>query len=486
MEPFSLSLGSMPIHPVSGPEPEPMPGEPDPSSPEVNATMEAWAQVLRADARADKLLSDLRGVHLELKERSRQAALMRHVANVLTAASRTDQLGPLVLDVLHSEFGARQGLMWTLCEDHYGACCGMGFDRRQLERLRLPAPHPFPRYPILIYQCQWLEIECLPPAFQLIQARPEDGLYFVPFEHQTLLVGFTVLSVPRAKVFSEAELESLEVLQRLFAASLHAAWTLLDLERQREGLRKESEALKTRAEALDRQNEALRRGQTFRVDFLAYAAGELRSQLMGILALLSHVRQDRQLSEEDRGSLLLDGLLTGKHMAELLRDLTELASPEREASPRMGPVDLSVLLSDLRPLVEVFPRREGGRTLWPDTGDLPDVLADGGLLRQILLSLCSGALRNSRDGTLWLRCEREPMSLRLLLMMEGLDLGEATESFNSNRPLGPDDLYVKGRGGAGLGLMICRQLMVSMGGIFTLERDPGGMGTVIGLELPLA
>ncbi len=476
----------MPIHPVSGPEPEPLPLMPDASNPEVNATMEAWAQVLRADARAGQLLADLRAVHLELRERSQQAALMRHVANVLTATTRTEQLGPLILDVLHSEFGARQGLLWTLCEDHYGACCGMGFDRRQLDKLHLPAPHPFPHYPILIYQCQWLEADSLPPALRLIQARAEDGLYFVPFEHQTLLVGFTVLSLPKAKVFSEAEQESLEVLQRLFAASLHGAWVLLDLERQREALRKEAERLKAQAEALDLQNQALRQGQTFRVDFLAYAASELRSQLMGILALLSHVRLDRQLSEEDRGSLLLDGLLAGKHMAELLRDLSELASPEREKALQIRPTDLGALLRDLLPLVEAFPRRKGGRTDWPRDLDLPDVLADGDLLRQILLSLCAGALRSSRDGTLWLWSEREPMSLRLYLMLEGLDLGEATAAFNSRRSLSPEELYVKGQGGAGLGLVICRQLMVAMGGTFTLERDPGGMGTVIGLELPLA
>jgi signal transduction histidine kinase len=456
-------------------------------SAEENATMEAWAQALKADARADKLLEDLRCVHQELRERSQQSALMRHVANVLTATSRTDQLGSLILDVLQSEFGARQGLMWSLCEDHYGACCGMGFDRRQLEKLRLPAPHPFPHYPILIYQCQWLEMESLPPGLRLIQARSEDGLFFVPFEHQTLLVGFTVLSIPRGRGFTGAEQESLEVLQRLFAASLHSAWTLLDLQRQREALRKDADVMKARVEALEQLNQALCQGQTFRVDFMAYAAGELRSQLLGILALLSQVRQDRELSEEDRGSLLLDGLMAGKHMAELLRDLSELANPARgEAIASIRPTDLALLFERIQPLVEAFPRREGGTLHWPKTLDLPEVVADAEALKQILLSLCAGALRNSQDGSLRLWIEREPLSLTLRLMMEGLDLGEATEAFNTRRPMSPEELYVKGQGGAGLGLVICRQLMVAMGGTLTLERDSGGMGTVIGLDLPLA
>ena len=449
--------------------------------------MEAWAQAIKADAKAEKLLQDLRNVHLELKERSQQAALMRHVANILTATSRPEQLGSLILDVLQSEFGVQQGLMWSLCEDRYGACHGMGFERRQLEQLHLPAPHPFPHYPILIYQSQWLEIESLPPALRLIQGRAEDGLFFVPFEHQTLLVGFTVISLPKSRVFSTAEQESLEVLQRLFAASLHSAWTLLDLQRQRASLKTEAEALKVRAQWLDQQNQALRQGQTFRVDFLAYAASELRSQLLGVLALLSKVRQDRNLSEEERGSLLLDGLLAGKHMAELLRDLSELANPARSESPAaIRPTELAPLFKGVMPLVDAFPRREGGILHWPEDLDLPEVLADAEALKQILLSLCAGALRNSQDGSLRLWIEREPMSLTLRLLMEGLDLGEATASFNSRRPLSPEELYVKGQGGAGLGLVICRQLMVAMGGTFTLERAAVGPGTVIGLDLPLA
>lgn len=472
-------LGIMPIHPVPpASEPfEPLGGAPVPGG---DATMEAWAEALKADARAGKLLQELCNLHRELKERSQQAALMRHVANILTATTRPEHLGALILDVMQSEFGARQGLVWSLCEDHYGACHGMGFDRRQMDRLSLPAPHPFPHYPILIYQSQWLEVDSLPPALRLIQGRTEDGLFFVPFEHQTLLVGFTVLSLPKSKDFSDAEQESLEVLQRLFAASLHGAWTLFDLQRQRE-------ALKEEARMLDQQNQALRQGQTFRVDFLAFAASELRSQLMGVLALLNHVRQDRNLSEEDRGSLLLDGLLAGKHMAELLRDLAELAGTARsEAASCVRPLDPALLFKELQPLVEVFPRREGGTLQWPEDLDLPEILADGEALKQILLSLCAGALRNSGNGSLKLWIEREPMNLTMRLLMEGLDLGAATSAFNSRRSLSPEALYIKGQGGAGLGLVICRQLMVAMGGTLTLERDPMGAGTVIGLDLPLA
>lgn len=308
----------------------------------------------------------------------------------------------------------------------------------------------------------------------------------MPFEHQTLLVGFAVLSLPKLRSFSSSELDSLEVLQRLFAASLYSLWMLQDLERQRDEARDQARRADARVLAVERQNQALQEGQTFRVDFVAYAAGELRRQLFGVLGVLNRVRTDQGLRAEERASLLLDGLLTGKHMAGLLRDLGELARPMREGAPEVRPVDLAALLGATVPLVEALASAGSGTIDWPSELDLPEVLADGEVLRQILLALCSGAVRNSRDGSLHLWVEREPLSLQLKLMVEELDLGAGTDRFNAQHPLRPEELYASRSGGACLGLLVCRQLIAAMGGTFTLERDPMGRGTVIGVGLPLA
>jgi signal transduction histidine kinase len=480
-------LGGMPIHSVSGPEPEPIQPPAGIPNAEVNATMEAWTQALKADARAEKLLKDLKQVHLELNERSQQSALMRHVANILTATSRADQLGSLILDVLQSEFGAHQGIMWSLLEDHYGACCGMAFDRRQLDRMHLPAPHPFPHYPILIYQSQWLEMESLPPALKLIQAKPEDGLYFIPFEHQTLLVGFTVLSIPKIRVFSIAEQESLEVLQRLFAASLHSAWTLQDLQYQRESLRKEAEDLKLRAEALDRQNHALRRGHELRADFMAYATDELRTQLLGILAQLNHLRQDQGLSQAEQEDILLEGLISGQYTAELLNLLSELTKPNRiDASIPVRPTNTSLLLAHVESLVHSLSRRVRGAIQWPPLVNLPDVMADSETLTRVLVSLCAGALQSSPDGELRLFLERDPVLLSLILEIRDVNLGQAIRALDSRLSVDSGEKYLRGHGGLGLGLVISRQLILAMGGRFTASHNPEKQETVIRLDLPLA
>ena len=119
---------------------------------EDDAVLEAWAAAVKADTRANNLLKNFRTLQLELGERSRQAVLMRHVANLLTATAGPGPLAHLILDVLCNELRAGQGLVWVLGQDRYLATHGMGFDRKQLNSLWLPVPHPFPHYPVLNYQ----------------------------------------------------------------------------------------------------------------------------------------------------------------------------------------------------------------------------------------------------------------------------------------------------------------------------------------------
>ncbi len=256
-----------------------------------------------------------------------------------------------------------------------------------------------------------------------------------------------------------------------------------DLQRRREEIQNQADALKEQAKLLAAQNQALRQGQNFRVDFLAYASKELRAQMMEILATLGRARQT-DIGEDERASMLLEGLLAGKHMAELLRDLLEFAKPGRSGPEALRPVDLSRLLEELRPMVEGFPRLEGGSLRWPLEGDLPDVLTDAETLRQILLSLCAGALESSGGGSLELWIEREPLSITLNLLLEGLHLGHLSETFNRS-DLKPEEMYIHGRRGAGLGLVICKQLMEAMGGALRLHQDEQGRGTILSLDLPL-
>ncbi len=182
-------LVGMPIHSVPSPERDPLKTNVDFAVQESFSKLNRWAEALSGDPRAEGVLMDLRRIQIQLEERGRQMGFVHQVASILSATTRIEQLASLVMDVLRDEFGSHQGVVWSLGTNAFVAREGMGFDRKRLDALHLPVPQPFPRYPLISYQCQWLDLQSLPPALGLIQCMPGDGLFFVPFDYQMLLTG---------------------------------------------------------------------------------------------------------------------------------------------------------------------------------------------------------------------------------------------------------------------------------------------------------
>lgn len=474
----------MSIFPVQPPEPDPLDGGPGPS-PDLEPLLEAWSEALRADLRASELKGLVDTLRERLDQRTAQMTLVGQVARLLSTALRIDQLAPLLLETLQTALGARVGIVWTLGQQGFAARAGLGLHRRQLEALRLSAPQPFPGYPLLLYQAQWVDPKVLPPAARgllELNLRPGEGCYFFPFEQQMLLVGFALLALPEGQEARVSDPETLETIQRLFAVTIQNLWLVQDLEFQREVLRRQAADLEQQSRALAQQNTALREGETIRTEFLAFAAHELRHQLAGVLAPLSRLREVAR-SREDAADVL-EGLLAGKHMAELLTDLLELARPgPAGVGSGAAPVEPGPLLEEVRTLLDSYPRRGSGPIDWPAGEELPAVMADRERFKQILLSLCAASLRHSLDGSLGLWVEREPLSLVFCLRIPSLDL-RPVAALLAGKGFGTS--YVQGQGAAGLGLLISRQLVAGMGGRLRLDADYEGRGGLVRVELGLA
>jgi len=115
---------------------------------------------------------------------------------------------------------------------------------------------------------------------------------------------------------------------------------------------------------------------------------------------------------------------------------------------------------------------------------LPRVHGDGERTRQVLLNLVDNAIKYSPSGG---RIEVSLTSvgewLRFSVRDEGLGIpvGEQERIFEKFYRLDPDQR--RGIGGTGLGLYICRELIVSMGGRIWVESEPGH-GTTASFELP--
>ncbi|WP_345266382.1 ATP-binding protein [Nocardioides nanhaiensis] len=121
-------------------------------------------------------------------------------------------------------------------------------------------------------------------------------------------------------------------------------------------------------------------------------------------------------------------------------------------------------------------------------GDLPPVLADPELIRQLLVNLVGNAVKYVTPGErarVEVHGSRRGDRLEVVVADHGIGVPEAErdrifERFH--RAHAGDDRY----GGSGLGLSICRTIVTRHGGAIACRARPDGPGTEFVFDLPLA
>jgi signal transduction histidine kinase len=186
-------------------------------------------------------------------------------------------------------------------------------------------------------------------------------------------------------------------------------------------------------------------------------------------------------------SFLVEVRRATDRISALLDNLLELASLDSDGGLRVvrRPVSLHAVVhaaaQAAKPLLE-----DRGMRLELDLGAEPDVVsADPASLEQVLLNLLTNAAKFAPEGSaVCLATARldAPPSLSITVRDQGAGVGrtEAEEIFNP---------FVRGEAaatspssGVGLGLAICRRILVAHGG--TIEALPNESGGVFRLTLP--
>lgn len=238
-------------------------------------------------------------------------------------------------------------------------------------------------------------------------------------------------------------------------------------------------------------------GSTRQVPFLAQVAHELRNPLFAVQGLLS-LLETTELGAEQRQLLELaqrSSQLLGVLCSDLL-DVSSIEAGRFELQPE--PTDLAALLADV--VDSLQPRaRAGGLSLsWQLPCDLPPLLlCDGRRLRQVVLNLLLNGLKFTDQGSVrlevrWQQDAPNPAALAAapagLLQLLVHDTGPGVSAqMQSLLFAGPARLAVgeaPPRGGAGLGLLICRQLLERMGGSIE-HRNASTVGSSFIIRLPL-
>jgi two-component system, LuxR family, sensor kinase FixL len=200
---------------------------------------------------------------------------------------------------------------------------------------------------------------------------------------------------------------------------------------------------------------------------MAAFAHEVKNLSSAAGALVNRISERPEL-EQDRDVLALAGVFGA---------LSEFSSAGLQAgsSRSHALMDLSVILEQLRIIIQPLLEESGVTLDWTYSGRLPLVYADQGSLVQVFVNLASNSCRAMQDSP-----------IRKISVEPTMEPNAVSIRFRDTGPgiMDPERLFrpfTSGAGGSGLGLYISRTVLRSFGGDLYYEPRAGGACFVLRL-----
>ncbi|MGV3710035.1 MAG: sensor histidine kinase [Gemmatimonas sp.] len=226
-----------------------------------------------------------------------------------------------------------------------------------------------------------------------------------------------------------------------------------------------------------------------------------------LLATLSHELRTPLTSLEGYGELLEDEILgplapaqrdvimrlrtVSRHLSALIEDILTYASLEADrVVARISKVSVDEVVDSLYPFIEPL-AREKGITFEAEVEEkLPPLMTDEAKMRQILINLCTNAVKFTDHGEVQVRVARGSPgpdgfpTVRCTVRDTGVGIAPP-DLQRLFRPFSQvDSSLARRHGGTGLGLYISRRLATLLGGRIEVVSRPGE-GSAFTLVLPI-
>ncbi len=226
--------------------------------------------------------------------------------------------------------------------------------------------------------------------------------------------------------------------------------------------------------------------------FLASMSHEIRTPMNAVLGFAHLLERDDCLTSRQAEHVRII-IRSGDHLLRLISDILDMSRIEAGRTV-LNPENfsLSVLVKEMENLFRTDAASKGLRLILDGAMDsLPDVYADLGKLRQILVNLLGNAFKFTLAGSVILRVYCRPAAghedaRTLCLAVEVEDTGPGIGESALDRLFDPFYQSAEGAhaGGTGLGLSISRNYALLMGGDITVKSRVG-TGTCFRLEVPI-
>lgn len=239
---------------------------------------------------------------------------------------------------------------------------------------------------------------------------------------------------------------------------------------------------------LDERADYLRRASELKTKFLSNVSHEFRTPLNSIISLA------RLLMDQLHGDLTLEQMKqvrfiesSARDLHEMVNDLLDLAKVEA-GKIRIRPKRFEVheLFSALKGMLKPLLADNNSVELsFEEEPDLPSLHTDEGKVSQILRNLISNALKFTPMGQVVLSARRDAEEGRILFSVADTGIGipkQHHETVFREFSQIENPLQERHRG-TGLGLPLCRNLSMLLGGSMWLESEPN-RGSTFYVRIP--
>ena len=269
-----------------------------------------------------------------------------------------------------------------------------------------------------------------------------------------------------------------------FPIELTVSEMFLGGERMFTGLIRDITKRQQAEQALISAKEEAERANLAKSEFLSRMSHELRTPMNAILGFAQLIKIDEDLSEEHQ-NYIQDIYDAGEHLLELINEVLDLSAVEAgQLSLSIEPVNVSEVFSECQTLMSPLAESNGIHLEVDFTGcNEFSVMADRIRYKQVLLNLLSNAIKYNRpNGNVLLACKSDKETLNFSVKDTGKGIKDEHmdmifEPFNR---LDASDSNIEG---TGIGLLISRRLVETMGGKMNIESTPG-IGSTFSIQLP--
>jgi len=262
------------------------------------------------------------------------------------------------------------------------------------------------------------------------------------------------------------------------------------LKRAEEVLRKAHAELEKKVEERTRElaqaNTRLKELDRLKSEFIATMSHELRTPLNSIIGFTGIILKGiaGQINEEQRKQLSMV-YNSAKHLLSLINDILDLSrieSDRMEISVEKFKIEevISEVIHTLYPMIS----QKGLQLITEIQDEIPELQNDRKKIFQILLNLVNNSVKFTSKGEIKIKCYTENNDLVVSVSDTGIGIKKENMAYLFEAFRQIDGTSQRRYQGAGLGLYLCKKLVILLGGEIWAQSEYG-KGSQFTFKLPL-